>query len=96
MDASQGYYPGPRAQQPRSLNHRGGQGASGTQVVGMASVGGGGGQPAALYPHPSLTVQASAMYVQSQVPGLHTPHQQSVYPMNNQLPLQVLICLLYR
>ncbi|XP_019698474.2 eukaryotic translation initiation factor 4 gamma 1 isoform X4 [Harpegnathos saltator] len=86
---NQGYYPGPRPQQQRGLNHRGGQGASGTPVVGMASVGGGGGQPTAIYPHPaSLTVQAGAMYVQSQVPGLHTPHQQSVYPMNNQLPLQ--------
>ncbi|XP_014477093.1 PREDICTED: eukaryotic translation initiation factor 4 gamma 3-like isoform X2 [Dinoponera quadriceps] len=85
---NQGYYP-PRPQQPRGLNHRGGQGASGTPVVGMASVGGGGGQPTAIYPHPaSLTVQAGTMYVQGQVPGLHTPHQQSVYPMNNQLPLQ--------
>ncbi|XP_071572693.1 eukaryotic translation initiation factor 4 gamma isoform X3 [Temnothorax nylanderi] len=89
--ASQGYYQtGPRPQQPRGISHRGGQGASGTPVVGMAGVGGGGGQPPAIYPHPaSLPVQASAMYIgQSQVHGLHTgPHQQSVYPINNQLPI---------
>lgn len=94
MGPMQGYYPGPRPQQPRGISHRGGQGASSTTVVGMAGVGGGGGQPSALYPHPaSLTVQAGAMYVQSQVAGIHTPHQQSaVYPMSNQLPLQVLSC----
>ncbi|EGI61462.1 hypothetical protein G5I_10236 [Acromyrmex echinatior] len=90
--ASQGYYQtGPRPQQPRGLSHRGGQGASGTPVVGMAGVGGGGGQPPAIYPHPAgLPVQASsAMYLsQSQVHGLHTgPHQQSVYPMNSQIPI---------
>ncbi|KYN03904.1 Eukaryotic translation initiation factor 4 gamma 3 [Cyphomyrmex costatus] len=88
--ASQGYYQtGPRPQQPRGLSHRGGQGASGTPVVGMAGVGGGGGQPPALYPH-SLPVQASsAMYLsQSQVHSLHTgPHQQSVYQMNSQIPI---------
>lgn len=94
--SSQGYYQtGPRPQQPRGISHRGGQGASGTPVVGMAGVGGGGGQPPAIYPHPaSLPVQASAMYIgQSQVHGLHTgPHQQSVYPINNQIPIhQVLI-----
>lgn len=52
---------------------------------------GGGGQPPALYPHHGLPVQTSAMYIsQSQVHGLHTgPHQQSVYPINNQIPLQV-------
>ncbi|XP_018310544.1 eukaryotic translation initiation factor 4 gamma isoform X4 [Mycetomoellerius zeteki] len=91
--ASQGfhYQTGPRPQQPRGLSHRGGQGASGTPVVGMAGVGGGGGQPPAIYPHPAgLPVQASsAMYLsQSQVHGLHTgPHQQSVYPMNSQIPI---------
>ncbi|KYM77872.1 Eukaryotic translation initiation factor 4 gamma 3 [Atta colombica] len=90
--ASQGYYQtGPRPQQPRGLSHRGGQGASGTPVVGMAGVGGGGGQPPTIYPHPAgLPVQASsAMYLsQSQVHGLHTgPHQQSVYPMNSQIPI---------
>ncbi|KAL6260894.1 hypothetical protein P5V15_008422 [Pogonomyrmex californicus] len=89
--ASQGYYQtGPRPQQPRGISHRGGQGASGTPVVGMAGVGGGGGQPPAIYPHPAtLPVQASAMYIgQSQVHGLHTgPHQQSVYPINNQIPI---------
>ncbi|XP_070158177.1 eukaryotic translation initiation factor 4 gamma isoform X3 [Polyergus mexicanus] len=86
--ASQGYYQtGPRPQQPRGINHRGGQSASGTPVVGMTGVGGGGGQPPALYPHHGLPVQAGAMYIsQSQVHGLHTgPHQQSVYPMNNQI-----------
>lgn len=88
----QGYYQtGPRPQQPRGLSHRGGQGASGTPVVGMAGVGGGGGQPPTIYPHPAgLPVQASsAMYLsQSQVHGLHTgPHQQSVYPMNSQIPI---------
>lgn len=42
--ASQGYYQtGPRPQQPRGISHRDGQGASGTPVVGMAGVGGGGG-----------------------------------------------------
>lgn len=96
----QSYYPtAPRPQQPRGINHRGGgQGASGTPVVGMAGVGGGGGQPPAIYSHPTLPVQASAaMYIsQSQVHGLHTPHQQSVYQMNNQIPIQVLkkhLCL---
>ncbi|XP_011331702.1 eukaryotic translation initiation factor 4 gamma 3 isoform X2 [Ooceraea biroi] len=87
---SQGYYQtGPRPQQPRGISHRGGQGTSGTPVVGMAGVGGGG-QPPAIYPHPAgLPVQAAgAMYVQGQVHGLHTgPHQQSVYPMNNQIPI---------
>ncbi|XP_039302709.1 eukaryotic translation initiation factor 4 gamma 3 [Solenopsis invicta] len=88
---SQGYYQtGPRPQQPRGIGHRGGQGTSGTPVVGMSGVGGGGGQPPALYPHPAagLPVQ-SAMYLgQSQVHGLHTgPHQQSVYPINNQIPI---------
>jgi len=92
----QGYYQaGPRPQQPRGISHRGGQGASGTPVVGMAGVGGGGGQPPTIYPHPAgLSVQTSAMYIgQSQVHGLHTgPHQQSVYPINNQMPIhQVLI-----
>ncbi|XP_012235318.2 eukaryotic translation initiation factor 4 gamma 3 isoform X2 [Linepithema humile] len=91
---SQSYYPtAQRPQQPRGINHRGGgQGGSGTPVVGMAGVGGGGGQPPAIYSHPaSLPVQASAMYIsQSQVHGLHTgPHQpQSVYQMNNQIPIQ--------
>ncbi|XP_018344628.1 PREDICTED: eukaryotic translation initiation factor 4 gamma 3 isoform X1 [Trachymyrmex septentrionalis] len=90
--ASQSYYQtGPRPQQPRGLSHRGGQGASGTPVVGMAGVGGGGGQPPAIYPHPAgLPVQASsAMYLsQSQVHSLHTgPHQQSVYPINSQIPI---------
>jgi len=91
----QGYYQaGPRPQQPRGISHRGGQGASGTPVVGMAGVGGGGGQPPTIYPHPAgLSVQTSAMYIgQSQVHGIHTPHQQSVYPINNQMPIhQVLI-----
>lgn len=98
----QSFYQGPRPQQNRNLNHRGGQGSSaGTSVVGMAGVGGGGGQPA-IYSHPAgLPVQATGtMFVQSQVHGLHsTPHQQSVY-MNNQLhPLhhQVLMCFdIYR
>lgn len=57
----------------------------------MTGVGGGGGQPPALYPHHGLPVQAAgaAMYIsQSQVHGIHTgPHQQSVYPMNNQIPI---------
>lgn len=61
----------------------------------MTGVGGGGGQPPALYPHHGLPVQtAGAMYIsQGGVHGLHTgPHQQSVYPMNNQIPIhQVLI-----
>jgi len=86
----QSYYQTPRPQQPRGINHRGGgQGASGTPVVGMAGVGGGGGQPPTIYPHPSLPVQASAMYLsQGQVHGLHpASHQQNVYQMNNQIPL---------
>lgn len=61
----------------------------------MAGVGKGGGQPPAMYPHPAgLPVQASAMYIgQRQVHGLHAgPHQQSVYPINNQISIhQVLI-----
>ncbi|KAL0133320.1 hypothetical protein PUN28_000815 [Cardiocondyla obscurior] len=89
--ASQAYYPaGPRPQQTRGISHRGGQGASGTPVVGMAGVGGGGGQPPTLYPHHSLPVQ-SAMYL-GQGQGIHGiptgPHQQSaVYPLNNQIPI---------
>ncbi|XP_012530181.1 eukaryotic translation initiation factor 4 gamma 3 isoform X2 [Monomorium pharaonis] len=86
---SQGYYQtGPRPQQSRGIGHRGGQGTSGTPVVGMS----GGGQlntpQTALYPH-GLPVQTGAMYIgQSQVHGLHTgPHQQSVYPINNQIPI---------
>lgn len=65
----------------------------------MTGVGGGGGQPPALYPHHGLPVQAGTMYIsQSQVHGLHTgPHQQSVYPMNNQIHQihQVLKRILY-
>lgn len=90
MDASQAYYAsGPRAQQPRSLNHRGGQSASGTPVVGMASVGGAGGQPTGLYTHthPHAQVPQATMYVQSQVSTMPHHTQQSVYP--NHLPLQV-------
>ncbi|XP_076181960.1 eukaryotic translation initiation factor 4 gamma isoform X3 [Ptiloglossa arizonensis] len=85
---SQGYYQqGPRPQQPRGINHRGGQGGTGAQVVGMSGVGGGGGQPTALYHPGGLPVQTGTMY---QVPNLHPgPHQQSVYPMNSQIPLQV-------
>lgn len=59
----------------------------------MAGVGGGGGQPPAIYPH-AASLAAGTMYIsQGQVHGLHTgPHQQSVYPINNQIPLhQVLI-----
>ncbi|XP_078052636.1 eukaryotic translation initiation factor 4 gamma isoform X2 [Augochlora pura] len=85
---SQGYYPqGARPQQPRGISHRGGQGGTGAQVVGMSGVGGGGGQPTTLY-HPSgLPVQTGTMF---QVPpNLHPgAHQQSVYPMNSQIPLQ--------
>jgi len=81
------YQPGPRPQQPRGISHRGGQGTSGTPVVGMAGVGGGGGQPPAIYPHPA-SLQAGMF-----VPGhnLHAgpPHQPPVYPMNSQVPLQV-------
>nr|XP_031840128.1 eukaryotic translation initiation factor 4 gamma 3-like [Nomia melanderi] len=86
---SQGYYQqGARPQQPRGISHRGGQGGTGAQVVGMSGVGGGGGQPTAIF-HPSgLPVQTGAMY---QVQNIHPgPHQQSVYPMNSQIPLQVL------
>lgn len=93
--STQGYYQGPRPQQPRGISHRGGQGASGTPVVGMAGVGGGGGQPPAIYPH-AAGLPTGAMYIsQGQVHGLHTgPHQQSVYPINNQIPLhQVLTCI---
>ncbi|XP_076249202.1 eukaryotic translation initiation factor 4 gamma [Calliopsis andreniformis] len=82
---SQGYYQGPRPQQSRGM--RGGQGGTGAQVVGMSGVGGGGGQPTALYHPGGLPVQTGAMY---QVPNLHPgPHQQSVYTMNSQIPLQV-------
>ncbi|XP_076646708.1 eukaryotic translation initiation factor 4 gamma isoform X1 [Halictus rubicundus] len=85
---SQGYYPqGARPQQPRGISHRGGQGGSGAQVVGMSGVGGGGGQPTTLYHPGGLPVQTGAMF---QVPpNIHPgPHQQSVYPMNSQIPLQ--------
>ncbi|XP_076664476.1 eukaryotic translation initiation factor 4 gamma isoform X6 [Andrena cerasifolii] len=84
---SQGFYqPGPRPQQPRGISHRGGQGGTGAQVVGMSGIGGGGGQPTLYHPG-GLPVQTGAMY---QVPNLHPgPHQQSVYPMNSQIPLQV-------
>ncbi|XP_076376961.1 eukaryotic translation initiation factor 4 gamma isoform X2 [Megalopta genalis] len=85
---SQGYYPqGARPQQPRGISHRGGQGGTGAQVVGMSGVGGGGGQPTALYHPGALPVQTGTMF---QVPpNLHPgPHQQSVYPMNSQIPIQ--------
>ncbi|XP_024939403.1 eukaryotic translation initiation factor 4 gamma 1 isoform X9 [Cephus cinctus] len=87
---SQGYYqPGPRPQQPRGLNHRSQGGAA--QVVGMPGVGAGGAQPTAMYSHHgSIAMQPGAMYLQGQVSSLHTgPHQQGVYPMNNQMPIQV-------
>ncbi|XP_015438876.1 PREDICTED: eukaryotic translation initiation factor 4 gamma 3-like isoform X3 [Dufourea novaeangliae] len=86
---SQGYYQqGARPQQPRGISHRGGQGGTGAQVVGMSGVGGGGGQPTAIFHPGGLPVQTGTMY---QVPNLHPgPHQQSVYPMNSQIPLQVL------
>ncbi|CAK9810287.1 Eukaryotic translation initiation factor 4 gamma 3 [Anthophora quadrimaculata] len=84
---SQGFYQGPRPQQPRGISHRGGQGGTGAQVVGMSGVGGGGGQPTTLYHPGGLPVQTGAMY---QVPNLHPgPHQQSLYTMNSQMPLQV-------
>ncbi|XP_043800132.1 eukaryotic translation initiation factor 4 gamma 3-like isoform X6 [Apis laboriosa] len=84
---SQGYYQGPRPQQPRGISHRGGQGGTGAQVVGMSGVGGGGGQPTAIYHPGGLPVQTGAIYP---VPNLHPgPHQQSLYAMNNQMPLQV-------
>ncbi|XP_016915134.2 eukaryotic translation initiation factor 4 gamma 3 isoform X4 [Apis cerana] len=83
---SQGYYQGPRPQQPRGISHRGGQGGTGAQVVGMSGVGGGGGQPTAIYHPGGLPVQTGAIYP---VPNLHPgPHQQSLYAMNNQMPLQ--------
>ncbi|KAK9303146.1 hypothetical protein QLX08_005097 [Tetragonisca angustula] len=82
---SQGYYQGPRPQQPRGISHRGGQGGSSAQVVGMSGVGGGGGQPTAIYHPGGLPVQTGAIY---QVPH-QIPHQQSLYAMNNQMPLQV-------
>nr|XP_012148386.1 PREDICTED: eukaryotic translation initiation factor 4 gamma 3-like isoform X3 [Megachile rotundata] len=83
---SQGYYPGPRPQQPRGISHRGGQGGAGAQVVGMSGVGGGGGQPTAIFHPGGLPVQTGTMYP---VPNLHpSPHQQPVYAMNNQIPLQ--------
>ncbi|KAK9303150.1 hypothetical protein QLX08_005097 [Tetragonisca angustula] len=81
---SQGYYQGPRPQQPRGISHRGGQGGSSAQVVGMSGVGGGGGQPTAIYHPGGLPVQTGAIY---QVPH-QIPHQQSLYAMNNQMPLQ--------
>lgn len=86
---SQNYYPaGPRPQQPRNLSHRGAQPTNQNQVVGMPGVGASGGQPTAIYPHPSIPMPPS-MFVQSQVSGIHTnPHQQNVYSMNNQMPMQ--------
>lgn len=85
----QGYYQGPRPQQPRGISHRGGQGGTGAQVVGMSGVGGGGGQPTAIYHPGGLPVQTGAIYP---VPNLHPgPHQQSLYAMNNQMPLQVVV-----
>ncbi|XP_032674035.1 eukaryotic translation initiation factor 4 gamma 3-like isoform X4 [Odontomachus brunneus] len=80
-----GYYT-PRAPQPRGLNHRGGQSASGTPVVGMASVGGAGGQPTGMYPHSGVQVPPATMYVQSQVSTMQHHPQQTVYP--NHLSLQ--------
>lgn len=55
----------------------------------MSGVGGGGGQPTAIYHPGGLPVQTGAMY---QVPNLHpSPHQQSVFAMNSQIPLQVVV-----
>ncbi|XP_054004810.1 eukaryotic translation initiation factor 4 gamma 3-like isoform X2 [Hylaeus anthracinus] len=84
---TQGYYQqGPRPQQPRGLSHRGGQGGTGAQVVGMSGVAGGGGQPTAIYHPGGLPVQTGTMYP---VPNIHSGlHQQSVYPMSSQIPLQ--------
>ncbi|XP_024228238.1 eukaryotic translation initiation factor 4 gamma 3 isoform X2 [Bombus impatiens] len=82
--SSQGYYQGPRPQQPRGISHRGGQGGTSAQVVGMSGVGGSGGQPTAIYHTSGLPVQTGAIY---QVPH-QIPHQQSLYTMNNQMPLQ--------
>lgn len=83
----QGYYQGPRPQQPRGISHRGGQGGTSAQVVGMSGVGGSGGQPTAIYHTSGLPVQTGAIY---QVPH-QIPHQQSLYTMNNQIPLQVVV-----
>ncbi|XP_015180094.1 PREDICTED: eukaryotic translation initiation factor 4 gamma 1 isoform X3 [Polistes dominula] len=79
------YSAAPRPQQPRNLNHRGGQGGTNNQVVGMAGVAGGAGQPPVMYTA-GLTSQPGAVFVPSHVAGIPTgPHQQSVYHMNNQL-----------
>ncbi|KAI4491072.1 hypothetical protein M0802_010489 [Mischocyttarus mexicanus] len=85
MQPAHNYYPAPRPQQPRNLNHRGGQGGSNNQVVGMAGVAGGGGQPV-MYTA-SLTGQPGTVFVPSHhVTGIPTgPHQQSVYHVNNPL-----------
>lgn len=53
----------------------------------MSGVGGGGGQPTAIYHPGGLPVQTGAIY---QVPH-QIPHQQSLYAMNNQMPLQVVV-----
>ncbi|XP_058810596.1 eukaryotic translation initiation factor 4 gamma 3-like isoform X2 [Phymastichus coffea] len=89
--ANQNYYStGPRNQQSRNLSHRSGQQAvNQSQVVGMPGVGNSSGQPTAIYPHPGIAMQPSTLYVQSQVSGLHaSPHQQNVYPINSQIPMQ--------
>ncbi|XP_066598673.1 eukaryotic translation initiation factor 4 gamma 3-like isoform X2 [Prorops nasuta] len=86
--SSQNYYTGPRSQQPRNLSHRVGQGGSGTtQVVGIPGVAGGGGQQPTMYSHlASLPVQSTMYGIQ---PAIHPgPHQQPVFSMNSQMPLQ--------
>ena len=77
----QGYYSaGPRPQQPRGMNHRGGQGGGNAQVINMAGVAGTGAQQIQ-YPHHNIP----GMFVQGQVSGLQ--HQQATY----QLPVQVIV-----
>ncbi|KAJ8665630.1 hypothetical protein QAD02_007292 [Eretmocerus hayati] len=87
----QNYYtPNQRPQQSRNLNPRNTSSGNPNQVVGIPTVGGAPVQSAAMYSHPNMTISSSPVYVQNQVSGIHAnPHQQTVYSMNNQMPLQV-------
>lgn len=75
--------------QSRNSAHRNNQGGGATHVVGMQSIGGNTGQPSTMYSHhTNLNVSGTpTMFVQGQVPNIHTgPHQSQMYPVNNQMP----------
>ncbi|XP_051166301.1 eukaryotic translation initiation factor 4 gamma 3-like isoform X2 [Leptopilina boulardi] len=81
--SSQAYYSaGPRPQQPRGMNHRGGQGGGSTQVISMGGAPSAGAQQMQ-YSHHNFP----GMFVQSQLSNLQHQHQQPVnYPMS--MPLR--------